>query len=68
MSVMFCNASQFNQPLNNWDVSNVTDMRWMFYGTAMESTPPKWFDEAIDGSSDNDDDWDDDLDSDDDDD
>ena len=27
---MFRNASAFNQPLNNWDVSNVTTMDGMF--------------------------------------
>ena len=27
---MFDGASSFNQPLNKWDVSNVTDMRIMF--------------------------------------
>ena len=28
---MFSDAKSFNQPLNNWDVSNVTDMALMFY-------------------------------------
>ncbi len=27
---MFKNAKLFNQPLNNWDVSQVTDMKGMF--------------------------------------
>ena len=27
---MFYGCSNFNQPLGNWDVSNVSDMRWMF--------------------------------------
>tara|TARA_B100002052_G_C15884249_1_gene600810 strand:- start:225 stop:374 length:150 start_codon:yes stop_codon:yes gene_type:complete len=27
---MFDDARSFNQPLNNWDVSNVKDMTWMF--------------------------------------
>ena len=27
---MFYGAESFNQPLNNWDVSNVRDMRFMF--------------------------------------
>ena len=27
---MFYNARVFNQPLNDWDVSNVTDMNNMF--------------------------------------
>ena len=27
---MFCAAESFNQPLNNWNVSNVTDMMLMF--------------------------------------
>ncbi len=30
MSWMFSHCTNFNQPLNNWDVSNVTDMSWMF--------------------------------------
>ena len=28
---MFEGASEFNQPLNNWDVSNVKNMSYMFY-------------------------------------
>ena len=31
MSVMFYNASAFNQPLNNWNVSSVVEMNFMFY-------------------------------------
>ena len=27
---MFCNATSFNQPLDNWNVSNVYDMKFMF--------------------------------------
>jgi len=30
MSNMFDDAEYFNHPLNNWDVSNVKDMRNMF--------------------------------------
>ena len=34
MELMFLTRSgsihRFNQPLNNWDVSNVTNMAWMF--------------------------------------
>jgi surface protein len=30
---MFESASEFNQPLNSWNVSNVTDMTQMFYFT-----------------------------------
>lgn len=29
MSSMFKNDKQFNQPLNNWNVSNVTNMKYM---------------------------------------
>ena len=36
---MFCNASSFNQPLNNWDVSNVTDMSYMFEGATSFNQP-----------------------------
>jgi surface protein len=30
MKVMFYGTKVFNQPLNNWDVSNVTNMKGMF--------------------------------------
>ncbi|MDY4859731.1 MAG: BspA family leucine-rich repeat surface protein [Campylobacter sp.] len=29
---MFDGCENFNQPLNSWNVSNVTDMDSMFYG------------------------------------
>ena len=43
MSYMFYNCKEFNQPLNNWDVSNVDDMSYMFYN-CKESNQPlnKW--------------------------
>ena len=31
MSHMFWGASKFNQPLNDWEVSKVTDMSDVFY-------------------------------------
>ena len=27
---MFYRSEKFNQPIGNWDTSNVTDMHWMF--------------------------------------
>ena len=30
MRAMFLNAKYFNQPIGDWDVSNVTDMGFMF--------------------------------------
>ena len=32
MGYMFCNCENFNQPLNSWNISNVTDMGYMFWG------------------------------------
>jgi len=32
MSGMFQGANSFNQPLNKWNVSNVTEMTGMFQG------------------------------------
>jgi surface protein len=31
MGNMFYSATEFNQPLDNWDISNVEDMRCMFW-------------------------------------
>ena len=31
---MFEGANSFNQPLNKWYVSNVTEMGWMFYNAS----------------------------------
>ena len=39
MKHMFENATNFNQPIGNWDVSNVTDMDWMFYKTSSFDQP-----------------------------
>ena len=36
---MFYNAISFNQPLNNWDVSNVTNMSEMFKNTVVFNQP-----------------------------
>jgi len=30
MKCMFCGCISFNQPLNKWDISNVTEMMLMF--------------------------------------
>ena len=43
MSGMFLRANTFNQPLENWDVSNVTDMSDMFkYAPSFNQPLEKW--------------------------
>ena len=43
---MFHEASSFNQPLNNWNVSNVEDMRAMFEDASSFNQPlhAPWYD------------------------
>ena len=36
----FENAKNFNQPLNNWDTSKVTNMGWMWVLTSTAMRPP----------------------------
>ncbi|WP_233704669.1 DUF285 domain-containing protein [Helicobacter bizzozeronii] len=35
----FYQCANFNQPLENWKVSNVTDMHWMFRGCTNFNQP-----------------------------
>ena len=40
---MFAGANSFNQPLNNWNVSNVTNMNYMFENATSFNQPlNKW--------------------------
>ena len=39
MEKMFYRCENFNQPLNNWNVSNVTDMYAMFYSAVTFNQP-----------------------------
>ena len=39
---MFDGANNFNQPLNNWNVSNVEYMNYMFYGASLTEYP-EWY-------------------------
>ena len=39
MSHMFDGATAFNQPLNTWDTSKVTDMSHMFDGATVFNQP-----------------------------
>jgi surface protein len=44
MHSMFYGAAYFNQPLNSWNVSNVTDMSYMFHGAAtFHQNLCRWF-------------------------
>jgi surface protein len=39
MSCLFCNAKSFNQPISDWDVSNVIDMYGMFFNAKSFNQP-----------------------------
>ena len=42
MSEMFVNTSSFNSPIGLWDVSNVTNMRTMFYNSSFNQPIGSW--------------------------
>ena len=49
---MFYQANAFNQPLNNWDVSSVTDLSYMFNGaTAFNGNISEWDTSKVDDMS-----------------
>ena len=51
MAEMFYDAKSFNQPLNNWNVSNVKNMAWMFEDASSFNQPlhaPWYHDEESD--------------------
>ena len=37
--------SSFNGDISNWNVSNVENMSYMFFGSPLEKNPPKWYKE-----------------------
>ena len=39
---MFITATSFNSPINDWDVSNVTKIRDMFYNASAFQQPLKF--------------------------
>ena len=56
MYYMFNTARSFNQPLNNWNVSKVTDMNWMFEDADSFNQPlhAPWYHEESEDKSDTD--------------
>ena len=43
MAHMFRFASEFNQPLNAWNVSSATDMKGMFRGSSFDQDLGNWY-------------------------
>ena len=39
---MFLNCYKFNSDISNWDVSNVTNMNFMFHGSKFNGDISKW--------------------------
>jgi surface protein len=42
MSFLFYRITRFNQPIGNWDVSNVTNMQQLFFFTAFNQSLENW--------------------------
>ncbi len=42
MSALFARNTTFHQDISNWDVSNVTDMSFMFYQSSFNQNIAKW--------------------------
>jgi surface protein len=42
LSFMFLGVASFEQPLNNWDVSNITNMQSMFQHTNFNQPLNNW--------------------------
>ncbi|HEX7016540.1 MAG TPA: BspA family leucine-rich repeat surface protein, partial [Cyclobacteriaceae bacterium] len=42
LSYMFVSATSFNQPINHWDVSTITNMEGMFRGTSFNQPLDNW--------------------------
>ena len=40
---MFYDCIKFDCDLSNWDVNNVTNMRWMFYNCNSFKNIPSWY-------------------------
>jgi len=45
MLMMFYGAENFNRNIDQWDVSNVTEMTDMFVDSGLEGNEPVWYEE-----------------------
>ena len=37
------NDSKFNGDISSWDVSNVENMRYMFFNSPLQNNKPMWY-------------------------